>query len=84
MIARALILLALAGLGAVGCSAQPGSHGHHGEPAATGRPVLFDNLGDYHRPISTMSRQAQAYFDQGLRLRRAWARADVQLTSSRF
>ncbi len=69
MIARALILLALAVFGAVGCSAQPGSHGHHGEPAtAAGRPVLFDNLGDYHRMISTTSRQAQAYFDQGLRL----------------
>jgi tetratricopeptide (TPR) repeat protein len=33
-----------------------------------GAPLLFDNLGDYHRTITTTSRQAQAYFDQGLRL----------------
>ncbi|HSL49249.1 MAG TPA: hypothetical protein VK878_09265, partial [Candidatus Deferrimicrobiaceae bacterium] len=30
--------------------------------------------------IITTSRQAQAYVDQRLRLRRAWARADVRLT----
>lgn len=29
---------------------------------------LFDNLGSYHRSISTKSRSAQRYFDQGLRL----------------
>ncbi len=31
-------------------------------------PPLFSNLGTYHRPISTRSRDAQVYFDQGLRL----------------
>lgn len=29
---------------------------------------LYDNLGDLHRPISTEVPDAQAYFDQGLRL----------------
>jgi tetratricopeptide (TPR) repeat protein len=28
---------------------------------------LFDGLGDYHRPVSTKSREAQRYFDQGMR-----------------
>jgi len=71
MIARLPIRLALGLFLAAGCSVQPGSHAHHGGPAAApagGAPVLFDNLGDYHRTITTTSRQAQAYFDQGLRL----------------
>lgn len=54
-----------------GCSGQSGSHGHHGGPAAgpaAGAPVLFDNLGSYHRAVTTSSLRAQAYFDQGLRL----------------
>ena len=71
MIARLPTLLALGLVLAAGCSAQPGSHAHHGGPSAApagGAPVLFDNLGDYHRTITTTSRQAQAYFDQGLRL----------------
>jgi hypothetical protein len=29
---------------------------------------LFDGLGDYHRTVSTKSREAQHYFDQGMRL----------------
>jgi tetratricopeptide (TPR) repeat protein len=54
----------------VGCSGQPGSHAQHGGPAPTGAvtPVLFDDLGTYHRAITTASPRAQAYFDQGLRL----------------
>jgi tetratricopeptide (TPR) repeat protein len=34
--------------------------------------TLFDDLGDYHRTITTDSDQAQAYFDQGLRLQYAF------------
>lgn len=30
--------------------------------------VLFDDLGDHHREITTRSPEAQAFFDQGLRL----------------
>jgi tetratricopeptide (TPR) repeat protein len=29
---------------------------------------LFDGLGNYHRPVSTKSPEAQRYFDQGMRL----------------
>lgn len=34
----------------------------------TDAPLLFDNLGSLHHPITTTSEQAQRYFDQGLRL----------------
>ncbi|MGH7349716.1 MAG: hypothetical protein ACREI6_06845, partial [Candidatus Rokuibacteriota bacterium] len=70
MISHLPPLLVCALLLIAGCSAQPGSHHHAGGPSATptGAPVLFDNLGDYHRPITTTSRRVQAYFDQGLRL----------------
>ncbi len=36
-------------------------------PVFAERP-LYENLGSLHHPISTMSEQAQRYFDQGLRL----------------
>ncbi len=39
-----------------------------GQLATPAPPPLLDNLGTYHRPISSPSQQAQAYFDQGLRL----------------
>src|SRR4026207_137241 len=29
---------------------------------------LFDGLGDLHHPVTTQSKQAQRYFDQGIRL----------------
>ena len=31
-------------------------------------PLLFDNLGNHHHPISTKSPGVQRYFDQGVRL----------------
>ena len=37
-------------------------------PAPTQTVPLFDDLGTYHRPISTKKAEAQKYFDQGLRL----------------
>ena len=48
--------------------AAPAPAHAHGVDAKAGPPPLFDNLGSYRRPISTDSAQAQAYFDQGLRL----------------
>lgn len=42
---------------------------HPGAPTQSGQEVpLLDNLGTHHYAISTASPQAQAYFDQGLRL----------------
>ncbi|MGH7336552.1 MAG: hypothetical protein ACREI7_03145, partial [Myxococcota bacterium] len=48
-------------------AAAPGQ----GHGAATGErsaPPLFDDLGSYHRAVTTASESVQAYFDQGLRL----------------
>ena len=52
------------------CAAQPpdralDGHGLHGAEA---RPVLYDTLGTYSYGITTGSRAAQRWFDQGLRL----------------
>src|SRR5206468_10252002 len=44
-------------------------HAHmHGAAAAAPAAPLFNNLGAYHRAITTKSPRAQRYFDQGLRL----------------
>ena len=51
------------------CSTQPAPHDHGGAPSATtAAPPLFEDLGRYHRAVTTTSPRAQAYFDQGLRL----------------
>ena len=51
-----------------GCSASPAPHDHGSAAAPAAAPPLFDDLGRYHRAITTTSPRAQAYFDQGLRL----------------
>lgn len=51
-----------------GCSASaPHDHVSAAAPAGAA-PPLFDDLGRYHRAITTTAPRAQAYFDQGLRL----------------
>ena len=39
-----------------------------GQDSAVSHAPLLDTLGEYHRPVTTTSRLAQSYFDQGLRL----------------
>jgi tetratricopeptide (TPR) repeat protein len=50
------------------------------QPTATpdAPPALLTNLGNYHRPISSKSKTAQAYFDQGLRLLYAFNHEEAQ------
>lgn len=48
-----------------------------GESAA-GVPPLFTDLGDLHVPITTRSAEAQAYFDQGMRLAFAFNHAEAR------
>ena len=48
------------------CQAGDGSEG------LTAGVPLYEDLGDHHRAISTASEDAQAYFDQGLRLQYAF------------
>jgi tetratricopeptide (TPR) repeat protein len=59
-----LVVLSIA---LAGCSGQSGGHRY---PAATPAlpPMVYEGLGNYHQTITTNSREAQAYFDQGLRL----------------
>jgi tetratricopeptide (TPR) repeat protein len=40
-------------------------------------PPLYDGLGNHRRDITTSSKQAQAYFDQGLRLQYAFNHAEA-------
>ena len=69
MTLRGCTLLVSIGFLMLGCSAPPASHQHGAVgPATSTTPPLFDDLGHYHRPITTTSPKAQAYFDQGLRL----------------
>ena len=48
------------------CSSKPAAHHHAASSAAP--PMLLEGLGRHHQTVSTTSPQAQAYFDQGLRL----------------
>ncbi len=57
------ILLGLAVL-----AIAPAARAEDSAPAAAPAPRLFDNLGSYHRPISTKDPMAQRWFDQGLAL----------------
>ena len=50
------------------CSSQSTPHDHAGAAGTAGPPPLFTDLGRHHRAITSTSPQAQAYFDQGLRL----------------
>jgi hypothetical protein len=53
-------------------------------PIADEIPCMYDNLGDSSMAITINSEQAQAYFDQGMRLAYSFAWADVWLPASRF
>jgi tetratricopeptide (TPR) repeat protein len=64
----ALLPVLLIGAALLGsCSSPPAAH-DHARVATSGPPLLFTDLGRHHRPITTTSPEAQAYFDQGLRL----------------
>jgi tetratricopeptide (TPR) repeat protein len=64
----ALLPVLLIGAALLGsCSSPPAAH-DHARVATSGPPPLFTDLGRHHRPITTTSPEAQAYFDQGLRL----------------
>ncbi len=52
---------------ALGTAGLAGAQGHGGGGGKT-PPPLYDDLGSWHRAITTPSESVQAYFDQGLRL----------------
>jgi tetratricopeptide (TPR) repeat protein len=43
-------------------------HAEHAAPAKVKSATLMTGYGDWHHPVSTKNAQAQAFFDQGLRL----------------
>ena len=59
-----------------------------GAPTSTGSdvaapPMLLDGLGRHHQAVTTTSREAQAYFDQGLRLVYAFNHIEASARSAR-
>lgn len=50
--------------GSIDSSATPAVAG--GAPGSTSKQPLFAGLGDHHRAVTTSSKEAQKYFDQGL------------------
>jgi tetratricopeptide (TPR) repeat protein len=74
---RRFIVLVAALLAVPACATPPPAH-HHAARSETGPPPLFDNLGTHSRKITTASPQAQAYFDQGLRLVYGFNHAEAQ------
>src|SRR5262249_9586274 len=62
---HATIALSLVLVG--GLARGAGEHGAHG-PGAAAPPLLAEGLGVQHHAVTTGNREAQRYFDQGLRL----------------
>jgi tetratricopeptide (TPR) repeat protein len=73
------LLLIVAGCAAPGQDAvQSEAHGAPGAHSTAGRSVLYDSLGSYSCQITTVSPEAQRWFDQGLRLVYAFNHLEAQ------
>ncbi|MCA1663009.1 MAG: hypothetical protein LC659_01805 [Myxococcales bacterium] len=57
---------------------QPAPHEHAAAAVPGPAAKLYDNLGDYHRAVSTKAPEAQRFFDQGLRLTYAFNHEEAQ------
>lgn len=79
--ARLFGLMLNLAIGSGGCANEKPSAGGKEQPIAAISPIrgapLFDNLGSYHRAVTTQSPQAQRYFDQGLTLVYAFNHAEA-------
>jgi tetratricopeptide (TPR) repeat protein len=72
------LLAALLLLASVEAGAQhPAGDGAHADTAAPA-PLYGDALGSYTWPVTTGSREAQAYFDEGVKLMYGYARAHAR------
>ncbi len=61
-----LFELSVFALALVGCQSSGGTVGARGSEGSAGGVPLFKGLGDHRRAVTTSSRLAQKYFDQGL------------------
>jgi tetratricopeptide (TPR) repeat protein len=77
MTPRRWILVPAFILGLAACSAQRADMAHDGH-GGTERAVRYDTLGSYSHKITTASQDAQAWFDQGLRLVYAFNHHEAQ------
>jgi tetratricopeptide (TPR) repeat protein len=77
MTPRRWILVPAFLLGLAACSAQRADMAHDGH-GGTERAVRYDTLGSYSHKITTSSPDAQAWFDQGLRLVYAFNHHEAQ------
>jgi tetratricopeptide (TPR) repeat protein len=66
MMRRSLVLLALAAMLAAPAFANEASHQHAAPSTASAPEQLYGGLGNVHHPVTTKSKLAQQYFDQGL------------------
>lgn len=75
---RRILSLAPLGLATAlaACGGQTREH-THADPVDPGPVPLYDDLGSHGRPITTTAPEAQAYFDQGLRLQYAFNHAEA-------
>lgn len=55
----------------LGCAASPASSERESSTRISSGAQLFEGMGDFHRPVTTSSEEAQAYLDQGM----IWAQA---------
>jgi tetratricopeptide (TPR) repeat protein len=72
-----VILSLILSLGLSGCGTQLVNQAIAQEPANATAPLL-ENLGTHHHPISTNSKPAQRYFDQGLILAYGFNHAEAE------
>jgi tetratricopeptide (TPR) repeat protein len=73
---RTMMFFALGLFGLVFAVTQTLAAQNHAAAGDEGKVPIYDNLGDHHYKITTDVREAQAYFDQGLRLYYAFNHAE--------
>ena len=77
LVSTALMLMVTVSAGPGAVAGQNHTHEHEQELSAHVKVPLYDDLGTHHRAISTRSPEAQAYFDQGIRLQYAFNHAEA-------
>ncbi len=77
MIRTPLLTAVLAAVAVCPLGAQAHDHRPQNAPAPGAAVPLYDNLGSYHYPVTTVVPLAQRFFDQGIRLTWAFNHAEA-------